>query len=66
MKFEIDYLRLQLEHARLKRAFLELQVQTVQAQHQLVTQEIERLESELSVKEANDNSTSSAADSKRN
>lgn len=50
---EADYVKLQLEHARLKKSFLELQFQLGQAQHQLVTQEVEKLENELSIVESN-------------
>jgi hypothetical protein len=48
---ELEHFKLKLDMARLKKAFLETQSQTIQAQHQLVVQEIEKLESEVSILE---------------
>ena len=46
---EVEHLRLRLEHARLKKQYLELQVANANAQFQLVYQEISQLEKELSI-----------------
>jgi len=40
MASELEHAQLQLEHAKLKKVLIETQMQMLQANHQLVTQEI--------------------------